>query len=209
MHNTAVVEIIWQRVRNTELIQYLTVLKVQFQHQPRNYREVLQDIAIQVPSIFVNTFRKESEVSVQGTDLGGAPAQGIYESNGLLFHGTYPETKWFSDSVKPHWEDIRRACDAANSNSGSYNTQYRGLPDRVEWDKNKREKSALEATISELNIKKSKIEASVLVIVTNGSSGGQPLAHWEETSRLGMPLGGLQRRHRLRKSEAFGASRKP
>ena len=38
MHNTDIVEIIWQRVSNDELSQYLTPLKVQFQHQPHNYR---------------------------------------------------------------------------------------------------------------------------------------------------------------------------
>ena len=67
IHNADIVEIIWKRVIDDELSQYLTALKVQFQHQPRNYREVLQDIANQVPSIGVDTFRKASEVSVQGT----------------------------------------------------------------------------------------------------------------------------------------------
>ena len=75
------------------MIQYFTALKVQFQHKPRNYRELLQYIASQVPFIGVDNFIKESEVSVQGTDSGGAPYQGVYDSNGLLFHGTFPETK--------------------------------------------------------------------------------------------------------------------
>ena len=70
MHNTGIVEIIWQRFSNAELRQYLTDLKVQFQHQPRNYREVLQDIVSQVPSIGVDTLEKASEVSVQGTESG-------------------------------------------------------------------------------------------------------------------------------------------
>ena len=60
MHNADIVEIIWQRVSNAELSQYLTDLKVQFQHQPRNYREVLQDIANRVPSIGIGTFLKAS-----------------------------------------------------------------------------------------------------------------------------------------------------
>ena len=42
MHNADVVVIIWQRFSNSELSHYLTSLKVQFQHQPRNYREVQQ-----------------------------------------------------------------------------------------------------------------------------------------------------------------------
>ena len=65
MKNAEIVEIIWQRVNNSELSQYLTAVKVQFQHQPLNYREVIQDIASQVPSIGVDTFQKASAVSVQ------------------------------------------------------------------------------------------------------------------------------------------------
>ena len=91
MQNADTVEIIWQRVSNAELSQYLTDLKVQFQHQHRNYREVLQDIASQVPYIGVDTFWNASGVLAQGTESGGDPDQGIYNSNGLLFHGTYPE----------------------------------------------------------------------------------------------------------------------
>ena len=168
MHNADIVEIIWQRVSNAELSQYLTDLKVNFQHKPCNYKEVLQDIAIQVPSIGVDTLQTASEVSSQVTESGGAPDQGVYDSNGLLFHGTYPEKKLFSDLVKPHWEDIRRACNEANRNSNSSTTQHRGSSNRKEWNKKKREKSALEATILELTIKKSKIEASISAIVTNG-----------------------------------------
>ena len=32
MHNSDIVDIIWQRVSNAELSHYLTALKVQFQH---------------------------------------------------------------------------------------------------------------------------------------------------------------------------------
>ena len=122
MHNSDIIEIIWQRASNAELSQYLTALKVQFQHQPRNYREVLQDIASQVPSIGVDNFRKASDVSVQGIESGGSPDKGVYESNGLLFYGTYSEKKWFSDSVKPEWEYIRRASDVAHCNRDSSTT---------------------------------------------------------------------------------------
>ena len=123
-------------------------------------------------SIVVDTFQKTSEVSVQGTETGGAPDQGVYDSNGLLFHGTYPEKKRFSDLVKPHWEDIHRACDAANCNSGSSKTRYMGCPNRLEWNKKKREKSEVEDNILELTIKKSQMEASISAIFTEGSLGG-------------------------------------
>ena len=67
MHNADIFDIIWKKVINAELRQYLTALKVQFQHQHQNYREVLQDIVIQVPSIGVDTLQKAFELSVQGT----------------------------------------------------------------------------------------------------------------------------------------------
>ena len=44
-----------------------------------------------MPSIGVYTLRKASEVSVQVTESGGSPDQGVYDSNELLFHGSYPE----------------------------------------------------------------------------------------------------------------------
>ena len=63
--------------------QYFTAIQVHFQQHPHNYREVLQDIASQVTSIGVDTFRNASVVSVQGTESGGSPDQGVYDSNGL------------------------------------------------------------------------------------------------------------------------------
>ena len=42
-------------------------------------------------TIGVDTFRNASEVSVQGTESGGSPDQGVYDSNVLIFHGTYPK----------------------------------------------------------------------------------------------------------------------
>ena len=117
MHNAEIVEIIWKRVSNAKLIQYLTAIKVQFQHQPHSYREIIQDIAIQVPSISVDTLQKAYEVSVQATESGGAPDQGVYNSSRFLFNGTYSGKKWFSDSVKPHWEHIPRDLDADNHNT--------------------------------------------------------------------------------------------
>ena len=86
-------------------------------------------------SIGFDTFRKASEVTVQGTESGGSPDQGVYDSNGLLFHGTYPEKKWFSDSVKSHLEDTHRARDASNLNSDSSTARHKGRPDRKEWKK--------------------------------------------------------------------------
>ena len=152
-----------------------------------------------MPSIGVDTFRKASEVSVQGTKSGGAPDQGVYDSNGFLFHRTYPDKKWFSDSVKPHWVDIRRARDSANCSRESSMTRPRGRPDEKKLNKKKREKSALEATIFELNIKKSKIEASILDIVTNGSSGRSTISSLGGNSQAANAFGGRTEKAQIKK----------
>ena len=47
---------------NPGLSQYATDLKVKFQQEPRDYKDVLQDIASQAPKLCVDTFRKTSEV---------------------------------------------------------------------------------------------------------------------------------------------------
>ena len=62
LHNADVVDMIWQMVTNPELNQYVVVLKSQFQREPRNYQEVLQEISSQIPALPINTFRKASEV---------------------------------------------------------------------------------------------------------------------------------------------------
>ena len=43
--NADVVDMIWKKVSNPDLNQYVVALKVKFQREPRNYQEVFQDIA--------------------------------------------------------------------------------------------------------------------------------------------------------------------
>ena len=55
-----------------------------------------------MPSIGIDILQKESELSVQGTESGGDPDQGVYDSNGLLFHGKYYEKKWLGPMAIKH-----------------------------------------------------------------------------------------------------------
>ena len=64
-------------------------------------------------------------------------------------------------------------------------TRNKGCPDLKEWNKKKRENSALEATILELPIEKFKIEAYISAIVTNGSSGGSTIISLGGNSQAG------------------------
>ena len=106
MHNGDVVDLIWKKMTNPDLSQYVTALKVQFQREPRDYNDVIQDIASQVPTLRVDTFRKTSEVRRQESANinSGCPTVGAHDEHGKLYTGTYPYKKWQSESVRPHWQ---------------------------------------------------------------------------------------------------------
>ena len=134
---------------NPELSQYITALKVKFQRQPRDYQEILQDIASQVPSLYAPNFRKASEVVTQDhSQAKWCPDKGSYDNHGKLYIGKYPFHKCIDESVKPHSDEIRS--------------------DRYQ-DK-KRDQAQLKATISETLTKKLRTEASIASIITDDLS---------------------------------------
>ena len=105
MHNADVVDMIWNKVTNLELNQYVFPLKVQFQSEPRNYQESLQDISSQVPTLPISTLRKSSEVGRIVDNNSGfdeCPNSGAYGADGKLYIGKYPYQKWKDDLVRPH-----------------------------------------------------------------------------------------------------------
>ena len=88
LHNADVVDMIWKKVTNPELNQYVITLKVQFQREPRNYQEVLQDIASKIPMLPINTFRKASEVGRIVDNNSGfdeCPNSGAYVTDGKFY----------------------------------------------------------------------------------------------------------------------------
>ena len=81
---------------NSELSQYVTALKVQFQHFPRPYKQVLQDITSQLRLLTTTNFRQTSEISTtldNATDE-NCPETGEHDAEGKLFIGKYPFKKW-------------------------------------------------------------------------------------------------------------------
>ena len=122
LHNADVVDLIWRKIMNTELSQYVTTLKVKFQRQPKYYQEILQDIASQVPSLQVPNFRKASEVGTQDhIQTKGCPDKGAYDNNGKLYIGDYPFQKRIDESAKTHWDEIRGARYQGKDKDGLHN----------------------------------------------------------------------------------------
>ena len=63
LHNADIFTLICKNMMNPELSQYVTALKVQFQHFPRPYQQVIQDIASQVTLLATTIFWQTSEIS--------------------------------------------------------------------------------------------------------------------------------------------------
>jgi hypothetical protein len=183
MHNANIVEMIWRKMTNPELNQYVIALKVQFQRQPREYQQVLQDIASQIPTLPISTFRNTSEVgrvSEQGHEKPDCPETGAHDADGKLFIGKYPPKYWHK--IKEHWSAIR----AERSKQGVGNANYNG-----QFHEKKREQAELQSQISELHSKKARMEATIASITVDGS-----VANVSELggSRAGDSFGGRSER---------------
>jgi hypothetical protein len=114
MHNEDVVDLVWKKMTNPELSQYVTALKVQFQREPRNYQAILQDIASQVPNVRIDNFRKTSEVTTQEGGTKNCPESGanILSRNGSANQSGPTGLR----SVKPDLKEEDRTLATNNRN---------------------------------------------------------------------------------------------
>ena len=162
MHNEDIVDLIWKKMTNPDLSQYVMAIKVQFQREPREYQAILQDIASQVPNLRIDSFRKASEVTRQDKSTERCPESGAYDATGKLYTGQYPFKKWVSESVRPHWNEIREVRSQGGGGSEPTNKRFQSQL---------KKKKELEHTISELSSKKARVEASISAITsTDGSA---------------------------------------
>jgi hypothetical protein len=167
LHNPDIVDLIWQKVKNPDLSQYVVALKVQYQRVPRDYQQVLQDIASQIPTLSTAPFRQTSEVTskYKTGDDSQCPDSGAHDAEGNLFTGTYPFKKWIDDSVKPYWKEIRAALKANTNKHPSKKAKGN--------DGKKRSIASLESQISEMASKQVKLEAHIASLNTNGASNNE------------------------------------
>ena len=114
MHNDDIVDLIWPKILNNEIKEFVVALKVNQARNPRGYKEILQDIATEVPKLSPtsNFSRTTAEINTSSdskyTRDGPCPPSGVM-TNGKVFIGNYHGKKWFDDSVKPYHEEIRKA----------------------------------------------------------------------------------------------------
>ena len=130
MHNDDIIDMLWPKIINNEIREYIVALKVDQARNHRGFRDIIQDIASEIPKISpVSSFKrnvsafKNSEESKYTKD-GSCPHKGVMV-NGKIYIGNYTGQKWFDDSVKPYHKEILAAREAAKKNRGDNNAGYK------------------------------------------------------------------------------------
>jgi hypothetical protein len=130
-HDGDVIDWIWRHVQSGELSQHLSALKVGQSIHVRTSKQILQEIAKEVPNLSkASNFEPRISEIQQGpgesggfTFDGSTPSSGAHTSDGKLYCGTYAPSRWFSDDVKPYHEQIRGHRDNHRDKQGPKNTK--------------------------------------------------------------------------------------
>jgi hypothetical protein len=97
-------------VQNAELAQHLSALKVRQSFNARTSRQILQEIAKEIPNLSKGSNLQprisETHQTEEYTFEGTAPSTGVHTADGKLFCGTYSPNRWFSDNTKPFRDQI-------------------------------------------------------------------------------------------------------
>ena len=153
-HNGDIVDKLWGRIQNPELQPFVQALKVQYTRTQRDYKDILIDIASQVPTLSKTPFnprqRNVSEIGTSGkqTRDGKCPDTGAHTPDGKLFIGTYPANKWHHESVKPYQEAIRSA---RGSDGKSHPSRKQKKYTHTQAKKDKKRIAKLEVKIAQLS----------------------------------------------------------
>jgi hypothetical protein len=195
-HDGDVIDWIWDHVQNTELSQHLSALKVAQSFHMKTSRQILQEIAKEIPNIAKGSnFGRISEVEVQQTgDFtfdGDAPPKGAHTPDGKLFCGSYSPKRWWGDDVKSFRDQINNIREKHGRNSRNPNKN--GDDGRANQGKNaKRKLQALEKQNEELSRKLSALKS-------DAKDDDDPARNSEKNDKAGNAFGGKDTMHKERK----------
>jgi len=140
--NGTIVDDLWPRIQASEIQIYVASLKVAYKSNPRDYKLILQDIAGEVESNSTpaDGFGGRRGVSATYTKQGPCPASGVHCSDGSVYIGTYSKDQWLSDSVKPHWDEIKEARSKTKSSDGQLSRSGKRRVNAIKREKRKLKK---------------------------------------------------------------------
>ena len=161
VNNNDIVDDLWDRIQVDQLQMFTASLKIEFRKNPKPYREVLQDYATEVTSVYKSTPNNQGgrNISATYTKKGPAPESGVYTSDGSFYIGDYEKSQWSHSSVVPHHHEIRNARRNGND-GGERTTQHQNQKPKYgnkKWqnnklNKNKKQLSKLKAQIAAAKI---------------------------------------------------------
>lgn len=159
-HNGNIVDDLWERIQAPELQIYVSSLKVMYQQNPRDYKEILQDIAAEASKMATKKHVSfAANVSATYTKAGKCPTSGVHTSDGSIYIGNYDSDKWSSESVRKHHKEIfeaRSKDGGGKGNGGDY--QSRKLKRTVNAIKRKQKKlKSLNTELDAAKVAKAKV----------------------------------------------------
>ena len=154
--NGDIIDALWPRIQATELNPYIASLKVDYQRNPRDYKEILLDIAAEVAKIMpkiVSFASGTRSINATYTREGSCPDTGVHTSEGTIFIGNYDGSKWTSETVKPYHKEIINARKEDGKSGGDSRAAKRNI------NKVKRGKRKLKKLQAKISAAKARVKA--------------------------------------------------
>ena len=121
-HNGDIVDMIWEKIQNTEVNAFINALKAQQYINPREYTLILQDIASKVLNLSQKPFYRsnisETNRHKGSNRYGPCRRKGAFTSDGQLFVEKYSKENWNStNEVKKYHRQIFYARENVQSDN--------------------------------------------------------------------------------------------
>ena len=159
VHNGDIIDALWDRIQSTDLHSYVSLLKVDYQRNPRSYKLILQDIAAEVASTKTVSFAPGSRgISTLYTRDGSCPSKGVHTQSGAIFIGNYGNDKWRDDSVRPYWKQIQeaRSKDGGQQGRGEPSSNKKRVAKALQRKKKKLKKLKVKIAAAKIDATKDK-----------------------------------------------------
>lgn len=198
MHNDDVIDLLWPKIINNEIKEFVIALKVDQARNPRGFREILQDIAMEIPKISPSASfkRNVSELTThQGkyTREGDCPQSGVM-TNGKMFIGNYTGQRWFDESVKPHHAEILKARNDGKKSKAPGKSHKKAI------NSAKRKLKKLKVKVKELKEEKRKIAS--LTKNLSGQISESDSSSDESNDNAGSAFGGKKSVHKNKRTKS-------